>query len=422
LKRGKETGPVKFRFFGDEKAAQQYTGAGRAFLGKMKEFMRLSNIKSYQADAQLKDNDAEVGAIRAKSNTNGLADIDEVWIIVPKLPKRKDMLEILILGYILSSDVSSVKVIYPSKIEVGNEVYNQEGVKVNFDNWNDWEYSGFNDFGLHQSTIVNSPDYQQLFAFHYEEHGEWRRYDVETYIGPDWATLYPNWPPLMIDPYPPVSIDYYFDDANCFRRTDGGGFWTYYGYDDTQDGKFLIQMYRTIAPIETSRYDGFSLFNIPMQGSDLKFRLPSDVQTDASWNLSVENDWTIPGVIAISPIDHLAYEIMDSRDGYSNAGTPSSEVGVTIKAPEQGEHIIKSDPGGGGSGLRQDGSYGIEFKIVLFTDKGKFTKKLAFTQYGMDSQPSENWVKRFSITVGKVEKIEDAIRIIDGDHKTEPTL
>jgi hypothetical protein len=321
------------------------------------------------------------------------------------------MLEILILGYILTSNSTQVKVIYPSKKEVGNQVYDKDHNLVSF-NTGDWTYDGFPDNGVKIAPVTDFPEYENVLAIHNDFMTE---YQELTWVGHgdwvDWETDYPNWPPLIIPPYPTSHSDNYTDDAVIYSRADDLGLWTYYGYSEIPDGKFLIELEKDTPPSWFSPYGSFTLFNIPMKGEDRKFNFPYAIYVpDSEWNISNSGSWELEGVLALSPIDGKLYPILEKRSAFFSEVSPNRPWGVDIKAPEQGEHKVHSDP-----------YTDSEFKVVLYTDRGVFTKKVAFKGTFIWGGLA-GWTDRFSITVGPVPRIEDAIKIIDKDNAMEPTL
>ena len=94
---GKEVGPTKIKLFGDVDAAKNLIGAGRAVLGRLKQYMQMSELTWHQIDVPLEDG----SVIHAQSNTAGLADIDEIWIGVPPPGKVRKRLVNRCIGFIV---------------------------------------------------------------------------------------------------------------------------------------------------------------------------------------------------------------------------------------------------------------------------------------------------------------------------------
>ena len=76
---GIENGPVNIKTVGDKDKAAQYIRHARVVLGNLKQYMQLNEYTSLQTEVKLADGTK----IRAMSNTNGLTDIDKVFIDVP---------------------------------------------------------------------------------------------------------------------------------------------------------------------------------------------------------------------------------------------------------------------------------------------------------------------------------------------------
>ncbi len=133
----RETGVVRFRYYGDRHQAELLTGIGRKLLGEMKERMMLGGINSH-----IHRHTTESGVVYEMiSNSIGFADIDEVRIYVPVGKPYLDDISIdRCIGFIIAADSSAlegniyVAVSTPEDIKGGNESKTAIGVHLQSSN------------------------------------------------------------------------------------------------------------------------------------------------------------------------------------------------------------------------------------------------------------------------------------------------
>jgi len=169
---GIENGPVNIKTVGDKDKAAQYIRHARVVLGNLKQYMQLNEYTSLQTEVKLADGTK----IRAMSNTNGLTDIDKVFIDVPTTAATTTNEPPTVLGYIVFSN-KDFTLITPTEKEVGNRAKDSSGNAIDFNVW-DAVFVGYPDNGVKLTTLTNSPEFQQVSVNDYTEGTSWDIYDT----------------------------------------------------------------------------------------------------------------------------------------------------------------------------------------------------------------------------------------------------
>lgn len=103
---GRETGPIRFGFRGDEKLGQQYVPIARQFMGDLKRRMELSQIENkavYQQEDFTTLPDGTVIYANSIFGGEGAADIDDVIIDTRKTVKKKKDVSWRCIGFVANA-------------------------------------------------------------------------------------------------------------------------------------------------------------------------------------------------------------------------------------------------------------------------------------------------------------------------------
>ncbi|MGZ4972504.1 MAG: hypothetical protein ACXWDN_07075 [Limisphaerales bacterium] len=133
---GLETGPAVTRYLNDTDpgAAQPYVYPARWLLGDLKRQMQLANIKWGQTNII---NQKGV-KIHAQSNQYGLADLDEIWIEMPKVAAASSAAQDKCLGFIARITTATQTYLIINVKEPNKDKGLNETGSIPWTDWNDY--------------------------------------------------------------------------------------------------------------------------------------------------------------------------------------------------------------------------------------------------------------------------------------------